>query len=212
MQLPELIAVMALLLIGARLASELFLARLNRRYVLAHADQVPEPFRSLIDNEAYARSVEYTLAKNCFSQFADVYHAASLLLVLFTGVLPWAFQLFHGWLGDSAWAMAAFLFAIGAALALPGLPLDWCEQFRLEQKFGFNTTTAKTWWLDRMKGLLLALLLGYPLLLLMLKFVEWTGDLWWLWAWGALLAFQLVMVVLAPVLILPLFNNFSPIT
>jgi STE24 endopeptidase len=107
--------------------------------------------------------------------------------------------------------MAAFLFAIGAALALPGLPLDWHEQFRLEQKFGFNTTTLKTWWLDRLKGFLLTLLLGYPLLVLVLKFVEWTGDSWWLWAWGALLVFQLVMVVLAPVLILPLFNKLTPL-
>ena len=107
--------------------------------------------------------------------------------------------------------MAAFLFAAGTALSLPGLPADWFEQFRLEQKFGFNTTTPKTWWLDRFKGLLLALGLGFPLLVLVLRFVELTGDRWWLWAWGAVLAFQLIMVVLAPVLILPLFNKFAPL-
>jgi STE24 endopeptidase len=91
------------------------------------------------------------------------------------------------------------------------LPLDWYDQFRLEARFGFNTSTQKTWWLDRVKGFLLALVLGYPLLALVLKFVEWTGALWWIWAWGALLAFQLVMMVLAPVLILPLFNKFTPL-
>ncbi|HWI59822.1 MAG TPA: M48 family metallopeptidase, partial [Bacillota bacterium] len=92
-----------------------------------------------------------------------------------------------------------------------GLPLDWYAQFRLEERFGFNTTTLKLWWLDRLKGLLLALVLGYPLLVLILKLVEWTGPWWWLWAWGALLAFQLLMAVLAPVLILPLFNKFTPL-
>jgi STE24 endopeptidase len=211
MKLAELIAVMVLFLIAARLAAELFLARLNRRHVLAHADKVPEAFRDLIDQETYAKSVNYTLAKNRFSQFADVYHAVVLLLALFSGVLPWGSEFSNSHLGESAWAMAAFLFAVGAVLALPGLPLDWYEQFRLEQKFGFNTTTPKVWWLDRVKGFGLALLLGYPLLVLVLKFVEWTGDSWWLWAWGALLTFQLMMLVLAPVLILPLFNKLTPL-
>jgi STE24 endopeptidase len=96
-------------------------------------------------------------------------------------------------------------------MSLPGLPLDWYAQFRLEEKFGFNTTTQKTWWLDRVKGLALALALGYPLLVLILKIVEWTGAVWWLWAWGAMIAFQLLMLVLAPVLIMPLFNKFTPL-
>ena len=65
--------------------------------------------------------------------------------------------------------------------------------------------------MDRLKGLLLAIVLGYPLLVLILKIVEWTGALWWLWAWAALLAFQFLMLVLAPVLIMPLFNKFTPL-
>ena len=97
------------------------------------------------------------------------------------------------------------------ALSLPGLPLDWYDQFRLEERFGFNTTTQKLWWMDRLKGLLLGIVLGYPLLVLVLKLVEWMGPWWWLWAWGALLGFQLLMLVLAPVLILPLFNKFTPL-
>jgi len=96
-------------------------------------------------------------------------------------------------------------------LALPGLPVDWFGQFRLEARFGFNTATQQTWWLDRLKGFLLALALGYPLLVLVLKFIEWADGWWWLWAWAAVLAFQLGMVVLAPVLILPLFNKFTPL-
>ena len=107
--------------------------------------------------------------------------------------------------------MAAFLLVTGVALSLPGLPLDWYDQFRLEERFGFNTTTQKLWWMDRLKGLLLGIVLGYPLLVLVLKLVEWTGPWWWLWAWGALLGFQLLMLVLAPVLILPLFNKFTPL-
>src|SRR5262249_51522638 len=78
-------------------------------------------------------------------------------------------------------------------------------------RFGFNTTTQKLWWSDRLKGLVLAVALGYPLLVLILKLVQWTGPWWWLWAWGALLVFQLLMTLIAPILILPLFNKFTPL-
>ena len=198
-------------LILARLAAELWLASLNRRHVLAHAGEIPPAFRGIIDEPAYKKSVAYTLAKGRLGTIEDTCDTAVLLLVLFSGVLPWAFHLFSHWSGQSAWAMAAFLFAAGLAMSLPGWPFDWYAQFRLEQKFGFNTTTPKIWWSDRMKGLLLAMALGYPLLVLILKIVQWTGAWWWLWAWGAMLAFQLLMSVLAPVLILPLFNKFTPL-
>src|SRR5207249_1654248 len=68
-----------------------------------------------------------------------------------------------------------------------------------------------TWWLDRIKGLVLAILLGYPLLILILKLVDWVGQSWWFWACVTMLTFQLLMSVLAPVLILPLFNKFTPL-
>src|SRR5208282_324134 len=91
------------------------------------------------------------------------------------------------------------------------LPLGWHAQFRLEERFGFNTTTAATWWLDRVKGWMLGLALGYPLLVLILKLAGWLGANWWFWAWVCLAVFQLVMMVVAPVLILPLFNKFTPL-
>lgn len=198
-------------LILARLAAELWLSRLNRRHVLRHADAVPQAFHGIIDDVTYKKSVAYTLAKARFGNIEETYGGVVLLVVLFSGILPLALRFFQTHLGASAWAMAAFLFAIGFAMALPGLPFDWYGQFRLEDKFGFNTTTQKTWWLDRVKGLLLAVVLGYPLLTLILKIVEWAGAAWWLWAWGALLAFQSLMLLLAPVVIMPLFNKFTPL-
>lgn len=134
-----------------------------------------------------------------------------LALILATGVLPAAYEWFIGRFGESAAAQAAFLFAAGIVLSIPSMPLNWFEQFRLEERFGFNTTTPKTWWMDRLKGLLLSAALAFPLLWLVLKLVQWIGPLWWLWAWALVLAFQLVMVVLAPVIIMPLFNKFTPL-
>ena len=90
--------------------------------------------------------------------------------------------------------MAAFLFVVGVALSLTSLPLDWYDQFRLEERFGFNTTTQKLWWLDRLKGCCWRLVLGYPLLVLVLKMVDWTGRALVALGLGGVLAFQLLMV------------------
>ncbi len=198
-------------LLLARWAAERWLAHLNRQHVQAHADRIPEAFAEVMDPPTYAKSVRYTLARNRFARFGDSYGTLILVAVLFSGVLPWAFDWTRAHAGESAWAMAAFLVVAGIALALLNLPVDWVEQFRLEHRFGFNTSTQKTWWLDRLKGLLLGVGLGYPLLGFILKIVEWTGALWWLWAWGVFIGFQLLMTVLAPVLILPLFNKLTPL-
>jgi STE24 endopeptidase len=179
--------------------------------VKKHRDAIPKAFEGVIDELTYRKSTEYTLAKSKFEQIESVWSVLVLLVVLFSGVLPWTYSSFRSQAGSSAWAGAAFLFLVGIALSLTGLPFEWYHQFRLEERFGFNTTTQKTWWVDRLKGLLLGLVLGYPLLVLMLKLVEWTSSHWWLWAWGAMMAFQLIMAVLAPVLILPLFNKFTPL-
>ncbi len=200
-----------LLLLLAKWLAQFVLERLNERHVRAHASAVPDAFRAVIDPATYAKSVAYTLAKGRFSQIEMIYDLGVLLLVLFSGVLPWSFQKFIGHFGESAWAMAAFLFAVGVALSLPGLPFAWFDQFRLEEKFGFNTTTVRLWWTDKLKGLLLGAVLGWPLLVLILKVVEWTGAQWWLWAWGVVVVFQLVLMVLAPALIMPLFNKFTPL-
>jgi STE24 endopeptidase len=205
------VSAVALILILARWAAQLWLDRLNERNVIAHAGAVPEAFKESVDAATYEKSVRYTLAKSRFGRVELTYDTIILAAVVFSGVLPWAFQSFTNHFGVSAWAMAGFLMVVGIGLALPGLPCAWFHQFRLEERFGFNTTTPKLWWADRFKGLVLALAIGYPLLVLILKLVGWTGDSWWLWAWGCMMVFQVVMLVLAPVLIMPLFNKFTPL-
>src|SRR5438034_1648148 len=203
--------IIALVLILARAIAELWLSRLNQRHVYAHEDEVPPAFRGMIDEATYRRSVDYTLAKNRFGDITGVFDTLVLIAVLFSGVLPWAFGRFSASFGTSIWAMAGFLFLVGIALSLPGLPFAWYAQFKLEQRFGFNTTAMKTLVLDRAKGFLLAVLLGYPLLALMLKLIEWTGANWWLWSAAVVIAFQLLLLLIAPAIIMPLFNKFTPL-
>jgi STE24 endopeptidase len=202
-------AIIALVLILARAITELWLSRLNQRHVRTHANEVPTAFHGIIDEATYRRSVDYTLAKSRFGDIANLFDAVLLIAVLFSGVLPWAFGRFSATFGTSIWAMAGFLFVVGIALSILGLPFAWYAQFKLEGRFGFNTTTMKTWVLDRVKGFLLALLLGYPLLALVLKLIEWTGAIWWLWAAAVVIAFQLLLLLVAPAIIMPLFNKFT---
>jgi len=204
-------AIIALVLILARAITELWLSRLNERHARAHANEVPAAFQGIIDEGTYRRSVDYTLAKSRFGDIANLFDAMLLLAVLFSGVLPWAFERFSASFGTSIWAMAGVLFVVGIALNFLGLPFAWYAQFKLEERFGFNTTTTKTWVLDRMKGVLLALLLGYPLLALVLKLIEWTGATWWLWAAAVVITFQLLLLLVAPAIIMPLFNKFTPL-
>jgi STE24 endopeptidase len=204
-------AIIALVLILTRVIAELWLNRLNQSHVRAHANEVPIAFRGVIDDATYRRSVDYTLAKSRFGDLAGVFDTVVLIAVLFSGVLPWAFARFSATFGTSIPAMAGFLFVVGIALSILGLPFAWYAQFKLEERFGFNTTTMKTWVLDRMKGFLIAVLLGYPLLVLVLKLIEWTGTTWWLWAATVVIAVQLLLLLVAPAVIMPLFNKFTPL-
>jgi STE24 endopeptidase len=198
-------------LIVARCGAEWWLERLNQRHVRGHAGRVPDAFAAVVDEPTYARSTAYTLAQSRFHQIEGVSAAAVLLLVLLSGVLPWAYARFTNAWGLTPWVLALLLIAVGVGLSFTDLPFAWYAQFRLEERFGFNTSTPRLWWMDRLKGTLLSLVLGYPLLVLVLKIVEWVGAGWWLWAWGVVLGFQFLVLLLAPVLILPWFNKFTPL-
>src|SRR5580765_3990224 len=204
-------AIIALVLILSRAIAELWLSRLNQRHVRAHADEVPPAFREMVDEPTYRRSVDYTLAKNRFGDVVTLFDAVLLIAVLFSGILPWAFASFTAVFRTSVLAMAGFLFATGFAFSIISLPFAWYAQFKLEDRFGFNTTTVKTWVLDRLEGFVLAVLLGFPLLVLVLKLIEWTGTNWWIWAAAVVISFQLLLLLIAPAVIMPLFNKFTPL-
>ena len=204
-------AIIALVLILARAIAESWLSRLNQRHVQAHANEVPTAFRGMVDRPTYHRSIDYTLAKSRFGDVVTMFDTALLIAILFSGVLPWAFGKSAAAFGTSVFAVAGFLFGVGIALSIVSLPFGWYAQFRLEERFGFNTTATTTWVLDRLKGLLLATLLGFPVLALVLNLIEWTGPSWWIWAAVLVIAFQLLLMLVAPAVIMPLFNKFTPL-
>ena len=199
------------MLVLLKWAAEHWLDRLNESHVRKHADKVPDALRDVMDDATYAKSVQYTLAKSRFARIENLFGALLLLTALLSGALPWLFNVTVDALGESIWAMSGYLIGVMLIFMLAGLPLDWRAQFRLEERFGFNTTTQATWWADRAKAVALMIVIVLPLFALLLKLVDWTDSAWWLWGWACLTGFQFLMMILAPVLIMPLFNKFSPL-
>lgn len=134
-----------------------------------------------------------------------------LAVVLFSGVLPFSYQWLTSYLSVSGWTNALYLFGVILVLSTFDMPLDWYRQFVLEEKFGFNNSTQALWWWDKFLGLILAAVLVYPLLVLILWIVTLTGSTWWFWVWVALTVYQLLIVMIAPNWIMPLFNKFTPL-
>lgn len=198
-------------LVVAKLLSELILASLNRAEVKKHAEHAPEAVSAIMDAETYRKSVDYTLAKNRFGSWELLFDTGVLLLVLSSGVLAALFAWIGAWSPDGMWDDALFILAAGVLLSIPGLPFDWWGQFRLEARFGFNKSTPGLWVTDKLKGLALLFVIGFPLLWALLALVNLSGGTWWIWGFGLVFGFQLLMLVLYPKLILPLFNKLTPL-
>jgi STE24 endopeptidase len=199
------------LLIGWRLAAELGLNALNAATVRRHSSEPPAAVAAIMDQPTYRRTVAYTLAKLRLGSLEDVWDAVVLAAVIFSGVLPGLYAPFSAWAPGAAWSGASFLLVAGALLNLTGLPFDWWGQFRLEARFGFNQSTTGLWMMDKLKGLLLLLGIGFPVLWALLGLVRWTGGAWWLWGFALVFGFQLLLLVLYPKLILPWFNQLTPL-
>jgi STE24 endopeptidase len=99
---------------------------------------------------------------------------------------------------------------VSVASAIIDLPFSWWRQFRLEQRFGFNRMTPRLFITDMIKGALVMTLLGVPLAAAVLVLMDAAGPLWWLWAWCVWMGFNVVVLLVYPTWIAPLFNRFEP--
>lgn len=208
----SLVLSIAAALLGLRLIADLVLSALNRGEVRRHAGSPPPAAAAIMDGPTYTKSVDYTLEKSRFGVITEIFDTLVLALVLFGGVLPKLFTLTAGWgTAEALWTRVAFVLLAAILLSIPSLPFEWWEQFRLEQKFGFNKSTPGLWVTDKLKGVLLMLAIGFPLLWVLLWVVERAGPTWWIWGFALMLGFQLLMLVLYPKVILPLFNKLTPL-
>ncbi len=171
--------------------------------------KLPEEFRGIYDEEKYAKSQDYTRVSERYGIITATYSLTVLLVFWFTGGFGWLDQFLRGFGWNEVVTGIAFIGAIFLGNTLLSLPFQIYDTFVIEERFGFNKTTPKTFAIDQIKGILLGYILGIPLLALVL-WIFGAVENAWLWAWLAFTAFQLLMTYLAPSFILPLFNKFEP--
>ena len=173
--------------------------------------RVPHEFRSVYDEDTYRQSQVYTRAR---TQFGLVQSTLSLTVLLFfwqIGGFEWLDQVARELAAGPVATGLVFVGTLVAGSTALGLPFRIYSTFVIEERFGFNRTTAATFTLDLVKGLLLGGLLGATLLSIVLFLFELTGSLAWLWCWGATTIFLLLAQFIAPTWIMPLFNTFTPL-
>ncbi|MFO1412956.1 MAG: M48 family metallopeptidase [Burkholderiales bacterium] len=202
--------VVFVLALAASLAVRLWLARRQVAHVTAHRETVPEAFAARIGIAAHRKAADYTVAKQRLAMLHSVVDALLLLAMTLGGglaaIVAWTETLPL----SSLWRDVVLFAVAGVIFGAVSLPFSWYHTFRIEERFGFNRMTLGLWLSDLVKGLAVALVLGLPLLVLVLWLMRVAGPTWWLWTWGAWMAFQLLILVLYPTLIAPLFNKFTP--
>jgi STE24 endopeptidase len=213
MQALTLTLLFAVALIASLLV-KFWLATRQMRHVAAHRGAVPAAFAPNVTLEGHQKAADYTLAKGRFGLLVMAFGAVVLLgwtllggLGALDSAVRDAVQPRFGGLGYQLALLTAFV-VIGALL---DLPFELYSTFRIEQRFGFNRMTWQLYFADMLKGALVGAVIGLPIAALMLWIMGATGSLWWLWAWGAWMAFNLLVLVLYPTVIAPLFNKFEPL-
>ncbi|MDT8998112.1 M48 family metallopeptidase [Paucibacter sp. APW11] len=193
---------------------KLWLSTRQVRHVMQHRDAVPAAFAATVPLAAHQKAADYTVARARFGLLNLAF--GSLVLVAWT--LLGGLDALNGWLQDALYprfgAMAyqlGLLTAFSLIGALLDLPWELYSTFKLEQRFGFNRTTLALYIADTLKGALVGALIGLPIAALILWLMGAAGALWWLWAWGAWMGFNLLIMVLYPTVIAPLFNKFEPL-
>ncbi len=202
----------AALVVG--LLTRFYLASRQIRHVAQHSDCVPDPFASTISLDAHQKAASYTITKARFGLLEMAFGAAVLLCWTLLGgiealnqAINQSFLATYGSLLPQLALLAAFA-VIGGLL---DLPFTLYSTFKIEERFGFNKMTFKLWLADLVKGTLVGVVIGLPIVALILWLMGSAGRLWWLWAWATWMGFNLLILVLYPTVIAPLFNKFKPL-
>ena len=202
----------AVLVLG--LLVKFYLASRQIRHVALHRGQVPAAFAGTISLQAHQKAADYTISKARFGMLEAAFGTVLLLGWTLLGGIDALNQLLinSGLAGYGSLApQLALLAAFGLISGLLELPFTLYSTFRIEERFGFNKMTFKLWLVDLLKSTLVGIVIGLPIVALILWLMGSAGSLWWLWAWGAWMGFNLLVLVLYPTVIAPLFNKFQPL-
>ncbi|MBM3390779.1 MAG: M48 family metallopeptidase [Betaproteobacteria bacterium] len=200
-----------LIALGLSTVLRLWLARRHVRHIADHRDAVPEAFRDTIALEAHQRAADYTSARVRLAVVEVLVGAAFVLALTLGGLL----QAMH-----EAWTTLgleglvhglAFIASLVLLSSAADMPFSLYRTFVIEERFGFNKVTPRLFLVDLAKGALLGAAIGLPVLAAVLWLMERMGDSWWLYVWLFWLGFNLLVLLVYPTVIAPLFNKFTPL-
>ena len=194
------------------LATRLWLATRHVRHILAHRDAVPLQFAEKIPLNAHQKAADYTIAKTRLGIVMLIVNTFVLLGFTLFGGLQWLSVAILNVTGPGMTYQIGLLVAFALISGIIDLPFSYYSQFVLEQKFGFNKMTIGLFISDMVKGIVIGAIIGLPLVWVILTLMGKAGDWWWLYVWLVWSGFQLLMLVLYPTVIAPLFNKFTPLT
>jgi len=190
----------------------LWLANRQIRHVLSHRAEVPAEFATRIALASHQKAADYTTARVRLGMAELVFDAAVLVGLTLLGGLQFIDLWVSSLTTHDLFRQVLLIVVVSVLLGALGLPFSIYRQFKLEAKFGFNRMTPSLFVSDTLKGLLLGLAMGLPLLAAVLWLMAEAGTYWWLWAWGLWSGFNLLVLFIFPTWIAPFFNKFTPLT
>jgi STE24 endopeptidase len=193
------------------LFAQIWLGSWHVRHIRAHRHTVPAQFAPIVSLEAHQKAADYTIAKLQLGRLELFVAAASLTGFTLLGGLQWLSDTAMSLTGAGIMHQLLLVASFAVFAGLIDLPLDYYRQFIVEEKYGFNKMSLRLFIVDLVKSAALGLVLGLPLVWVILTLMGKAGDLWWIFAWAFWSAFQLLMLVLYPTVIAPLFNKFTPL-
>ena len=189
---------------------QFWLAKRQADYVAAHRSAVPDAFKSKVPLTAHQKAADYTLAKIKLGNIDGALGIIVLLLLTLGGGINTAFEYWSTIVSSPLIAGVAATATIFLLMTLVEIPTSVYQTFVIEEKFGFNKSSVNQFIKDQLLHLALGAAIGLPLLALILWVMDNVGPQWWLWAWGIIMGFSLLMSWLYPTVIAPLFNKFTP--
>jgi STE24 endopeptidase len=188
-----------------------WLATRQMRHVAQHRNAVPLAFQAQISLEAHHKAADYTVAQGRLGLLELAFGTAVVLGWTLLGGLSWLNQTLLQWMEPGVMQQVALLAGFMVIGSVLDLPFTLYRTFVLEQRFGFNKTTPKLWLQDLLKSTLVGTVIGLPIAALVVWMMGATGAYWWVWTWGVWMGFNLLMLLVYPTWIAPLFNQFKPL-
>jgi STE24 endopeptidase len=185
-----------------------YLSYLNRKRM---SPAIPEELQGIYNPEEYAKQQDYQQTNSRFGLISGGFSFLIILLILLFGVLGWFDEYLREYTDSFIFLPLLFFGILFVINELVDLPFSWYGTFTIEEKFGFNKSTRKLFFLDAFKGLVLSLIIGGIILAAIVYIYQYTGEWFWLWAWLVISGFSLVMSLFYSEWIVPLFNKQTPL-